>query len=378
MSELKPERLLLSPQQNFRLGPQASLAVNDKGQVGFAGAGLVWARMRFIAPCGQEVPLALDKESGRPYYEAHWPAVRTMESGKPAARKAVSSLVAMIEKGAGSWMGPPTDQGRTIPLAFHLLDNAFQARISDADLIRALARPTYCDLKEHNDTLLDRALELRLFKVADALEAVGFVSSPENLSTGEAISALVLPRTRGEGSNLSAVMARLIGARPVQSKNKASDRDFESQEANWISRGACALTEHTARWLDKLHAAGTSWRACLHLTVTSAEDDTREEMTLLWPAVVHRFLLRDYGKTAKPMRVDDMDQRAWQQMWEEQMARVPTAVLREENCVYRGRHITAIQMLRQSGQIGLASTLEQRTLDDTTEHAATQRKTQRL
>lgn len=370
-----PRKIVLGPTETFTTGPRSGLAMSEDGKLVFAGV-MHWFHMRHVARDDIAVPLLADGDTGRPYYEEHWVDAVALAQGKSGS---VSALAKRVRQGEGHWLGPPDDAGRRIPLAFHLLQHAFSRRISDRVLAGALGQARYASLEGPDGTLLDLALQLRLFHVARSLWDTGARPGKAGLEQGKGLAGLAWPRAVGDGAMLSDVLERLAGPKPQRKPVTDEHEDDARVVTNErIQVGWQHLISETKTWIERLDDCGCSWEA--QHAITLRKDDGHQSIKLPWFASLFFFRMRDYhqNKGIQPGTLNEHQHGQWQQMWMDFADRLPPAVLLEPRCHLDTGPLSAIEVIRQQGYGEQAAALEKSALERSVSDVALQRKMARL
>jgi hypothetical protein len=339
------------PGENLRFGLDENGGLRDRSRGGF------WAKMRYREPDSKEmVPLAFDSEAKNAYFESHWPALVAAERGKR------SPAIKLLLLGGGAMDGLPDESGHVIPAIFQIMKLGYRGW-DDASLNKAFAKPQpYAKIEHGGRNILELALAMRLYGVAEALWDKGIGFSEGALKSGSMVRALSNPIVEGEEAGLYDAVVRMAG-KPA-AEETGDERD---------DRLANALINQTSRWLQRLDEAGVEWDTGHELITSNSSEGTKFNLNLKWPATIARFRLKDYqgkGNHEKSLSFLDEHRQAWESMWMKYLYKIPKDTLGSPNCLDDEYRITApITLASYFGVLNkpnLAGELDQWLLEGTT------------
>ncbi len=383
----KPTLIHITDQHTVRPGPAISFNIDKDGTINFAkmSSQKLWANMQVVIDAENNIysPLALSEKGVAPHYEEHWPVIIKAEKSKRMAKE----LVTLVSKGKGHWMGPPSEtDGRSKPVAFYLIDKAISLNIKDNEIISALLRHDYTDLSHLKENLLDRAIMMRLFNVADALWEHGYRPSENCVNSGYLMEQLSSPFILGEENNLQAVAERLAGniPQPPGKKNDKDlwDQDYLNAKKEWHSRAADKIINQTRVWAERLDECGTPWTFSHKLTIQ--DTNKTENVKLSWLATIHYTSFQNYNKVRSQeitLDFNDEQKKKWVALWESFQDKLSSKDIMENVYHLDNQDLNLVTILQRIGQPELAAQLETRALLDLHEtpiNGAAHRKNLRL
>lgn len=377
-NKIRPE-----PNNKILPGPGIYMSADQGGglSIGNTGGGGIWAHMLVMDQAGEYlVPLAQDTQG--PYYLDHWPACVAFCHGK------VGPINRFLRSGGGleRWLPVPRLQAR--PVIYAMIDtiakspstrntkadpktpydicNMGASVIDQAKFCKtlkgllddqAIAGPLLESAWEGRN-LLEHALHVRLFDVADVLWDAGLRFGQGNMEAGLLFKDMVHPSVAQDlGIGLYCVDKNMTTPRPESNADPRRD----------AGQVYCTMVE---KWINRFAQYGGSWpMETHHFSYRTGDTPYALEGNI----VCVGLSLTPDGFTVGGQRPDswpDWIRQQWRQMWEDAALKyAPFEMIDGSVKSTTGSFTTQAPLgawLREQGFDRLASHMEQKSLESRT------------